>query len=465
MLSTRKINGNVDLLAIHQSNPGRYPFLLESVASLSINSRFSILFAFPQDWLRLETYSQLNSTVNLTERDDFFSALDQWFQQLQIPNNEINPNLPFTGGWFLYLGYETAKVVEPVLELPDKKLAPLPDAFACRIPCAIIIDKAEGSGYLLAEAEYEENLEIMAADIADMHPLEQNLCLAADIKEEDPQRYLDAIKQTKQYIVDGDIFQANLSRAWQATLPEKCTSTDLYFQLRKTNPAPFAGMFSLDEVAVISSSPERLVSIKNNVVETRPIAGTRPRKRTTDGSIDEQADQALLDELISHPKERAEHVMLIDLERNDLGRIAKPGSVEVNELMVLETYEHVHHIVSNVKAIKRDEVSPGEVIKAVFPGGTITGCPKIRCMEIIAELEQTPRQAYTGSMGYLNRNGDMDLNILIRTMIKSGSQLHIRAGGGIVADSNPEKELAETRAKAKGMLNALNAYDSDKRRS
>lgn len=185
------------------------------------------------------------------------------------------------------------------------------------------------------------------------------------------------------------------------------------------------------------------------MLETRPIAGTRPRSECA------AHDVALSKELIGHPKERAEHVMLLDLERNDLGRIAATGSVHVNELMAVESFAHVHHIVSNVRAVLRAGVAPGEVLRAVFPGGTITGCPKVRCMEIIAELEQAPRGAYTGSMGYLNHDGDMDFNILIRTLVCEHEQLEFRAGAGIVADSIPELELEETRAKARGLAKAL----------
>ena len=201
----------------------------------------------------------------------------------------------------------------------------------------------------------------------------------------------------------------------------------------------------------MSSSPERLVEIRNGIVSTRPIAGTRPR------SDDRGLDDSLSAELFAHPKERAEHVMLIDLERNDLGRICVPGSVEVNEMMVLESYAHVHHIVSNVRGQLREDITPGDTIRAVFPGGTITGCPKVRCMQIIHELEHGPRGAYTGSFGYLNRDGSLDLNILIRTMVMQGNSVSLCAGSGIVADSEPQAELAETRAKAKGMIRALSS--------
>jgi anthranilate synthase component 1 len=204
-----------------------------------------------------------------------------------------------------------------------------------------------------------------------------------------------------------------------------------------------------DRSAVISSSPERLVKVSGRHISTRPIAGTYPR------SDDRAQDERWSRDLLRHPKERAEHVMLIDLERNDLGRVCRPGTVRVEELMALESYRHVHHIVSEVCGTLDDGITPAQVIRAVFPGGTITGCPKVRCMEIIAELEGSPRAAYTGSMGYINRDGGMDLNILIRTIVQSGTQLCLRAGAGIVADSRPRRELEETRAKAKGMLRAL----------
>src|ERR1700723_4543605 len=226
---------------------------------------------------------------------------------------------------------------------------------------------------------------------------------------------------------------------------------DVYQRLRATNPSPFAALLRHEDFACLSSSPERLVSIRGNTVATRPIAGTRPRGATGG------ADAALVQSLLDNEKERAEHVMLIDLERNDLGRVCVGGTVRVDEYMSVETYAHVHHIVSNVSGRLRNDVSPVAVIRALFPGGTITGCPKVRCMEIIAELEGVGRGAYTGSMGYLNRDGSRGLNILIRTITAHRGTLAFRAGAGIVADSSPEHELAETRAKAEGMLRALRA--------
>jgi anthranilate synthase component 1 len=269
------------------------------------------------------------------------------------------------------------------------------------------------------------------------------------VGEDAPEKFLRSVERALEYIAAGDIYQANLSRSWQAKLSAGITPQHLYQRLRETNPAPFSGIVRLDGITIVSSSPERLVSVRDGHVSTRPIAGTRPRGQTAAADVD------LARELHGHPKERAEHVMLIDLERNDLGRICEAGTVKVDELMTIESYAHVHHIVSNVSGTLRADATPGDVLRAVFPGGTITGCPKVRCMEIIAELEEVARGAYTGSFGYLNRDGSMDTNILIRTLEVAGDQLTLRAGAGIVADSVPERELAETRAKARGVLRAL----------
>ena len=269
------------------------------------------------------------------------------------------------------------------------------------------------------------------------------------VREEEPANFTDAVVRAKDYIAAGDVYQANLSREWSAEVTARTNASDIYAALCNSNPGPFAGMARWDDIEIISSSPERLLSVRDGRASTRPIAGTRPR------SLDASTDDNLSAELFAHPKERAEHVMLIDLERNDLGRVCEAGTVEVDELMVLESYAHVHHIVSNVQGQLRDDVTPGQAIAAVFPGGTITGCPKVRCMEIISELEQGPRGAYTGSFGYLNCDGSLDLNILIRTMVKDNDSVTFRAGSGIVADSDPTAELDETRAKAEGMLRAI----------
>jgi anthranilate synthase component 1 len=273
--------------------------------------------------------------------------------------------------------------------------------------------------------------------------------IAATLNEDDPQHFLQAVSSAKGYIAMGDIYQANLARCWHGTLQPGATATDIYRRLRQSNPSPFAGIAKLPGITVVSSSPERLWRSDGRNIETRPIAGTRPRTRA---SAD---DETIRRELRAHPKERAEHVMLIDLERNDLGRVCQPGSVAVDEFMVIETYAHVHHIVSNVRGVLREDATPGTIIRSVFPGGSITGCPKVRCMQIISELEGRSRGIYTGAMGYINRDGSADLNILIRTIAVMGDQVTVATGSGIVADSDPEQELEETRAKARGLLLAL----------
>ncbi|MGC1730567.1 MAG: chorismate-binding protein, partial [Steroidobacteraceae bacterium] len=278
------------------------------------------------------------------------------------------------------------------------------------------------------------------------------------VVEEDPGDFLERVRRAKEYVRAGDVYQANLSRPWTVELAGAVDArvdggaspaAALYQRLRAANPAPFAALAQWGEVALLSSSPERLVRVSGRRVDTRPIAGTRPRSRLP------RADAAEMTALAAHPKERAEHIMLLDLERNDLGRVCEAGSVRVDELMSIESYAHVHHIVSNVSGLLRPEVTPIGALRAVFPGGTITGCPKFRCMQIIAELEGVGRGAYTGSVGYLTRDGRLDVNILIRTMTLTGRRVDFRAGAGIVADSDPERELEETRAKARGLLRAF----------
>lgn len=436
-----------DLLELHERDPLRYPHLLQSTAQ----GRFDILFAFPGESLALTTDT---TSGPYTSDSSFLDALDRWWLSLQTPpcRDEV---LPFTGGWFVYLGYELATEVEPTLALPGTD-AGLPVAVATRITAAVIRDHWLGCTTLVAETGYEEQLASIETDIDNLSPVPchaEPITKACLHTEAPPAQFLDSVRRILGYIREGDVFQVNLSRAWSIVMQGPVCVPVLYRYLRRHNPSPYSGIARFGDKAIVSSSPERLVRVCGDSVETRPIAGTRPRGRAA------ARDRAYSRELLAHPKERAEHIMLIDLERNDLGRICRPGSVRVDEFMVLESYAHVHHIVSNICGEMCQGTTPGQVIRAVFPGGTITGCPKVRCMEIIAELEQEPREAYTGSMGYLNRDGNMDLNILIRTMTVCGDTVHLRAGAGIVADSVPEAELEETRAKARGMLCAAGVTD------
>ncbi len=442
--AVRTLDRYVDLLPLHEADPHRYPFLLESSAIGPGHARYDILFAFPGRRLVLDGDGAVEGGGG---KGGFLDALDQWWRRESVAGTEAGDLPPFRGGWFLFLGYELAAEVESRLRLPEAPES-LPVAAAVRVPAAIIRDHLTRQILLVAESDQASLLEQLAADL-ERYPADPPApWRGVNVIEEPPGPYLAAVARAKRYVVDGDIFQANLSRLWSAETGKQKPAA-LYRSLRRHNPAPFSGLACFAEGAIVSSSPERLVKVHDGWVETRPIAGTRPRDE------ERQRDQAYSSELLAHPKERAEHVMLIDLERNDLGRISRPGSVEVNELMVLESFAHVHHIVSNVRGRLCAGVTPGEVIRAVFPGGTITGCPKVRCMEIIAELEGVGRGAYTGSMGYLNRDGSLDLNILIRTLVMGGGKVSFRAGAGIVADSVAERELEETRAKARGLLLAM----------
>ncbi|MGJ4729813.1 aminodeoxychorismate synthase component I [Luteimonas sp. SDU101] len=449
MLISRPLPHETDLLAMHRQDPRRYPVLLQSVAQGTAQARWDLLLAADGGSLTLGADGVTRDASGAGIGGSFLDALDVAWRALRLPREE--PRWPFRGGWALLLGYELGGQVEPVLRLPE---APggLPVAQALRCPAAILRDHASGECVAVAELGHDAMLDAIVQDqaaAADLAPLP---CWRPplSVDEDDPARFTDGVQRILDYLAAGDVFQVNLSRGWRAQFDAPLDPARLYARLRQANPAPFAGLYAGDGWAVASASPERLVSIRGDVVETRPIAGTRPRLSGED-------EAARVRELIGHPKERAEHVMLVDLERNDLGRVCVAGSVEVDELMTIESYAHVHHIVSNVRGRLRADAGPGEVIAATFPGGTITGCPKVRCMQVIAELEGGGRGAYTGAMGWLNRDGDLDLNILIRSGELEGAQLRFRTGAGIVADSDPARELDETRAKARGMLQALAA--------
>jgi anthranilate/para-aminobenzoate synthase component I len=260
--------------------------------------------------------------------------------------------------------------------------------------------------------------------------------------------YMDIVKRAKDYIKAGDIFQANLSQRVSAHVGD-ISPWQIYSVLSSINPAPFSAFLDMGEYSIVSSSPERLVRIVGDMVETRPIAGTRPRGSDAEGDRQMRAD------LLLNEKERAEHIMLIDLERNDLGKIADYSTVGVDELMITEDYSHVIHIVSNVTGKMAKGKNCFDAIRATFPGGTITGVPKVRCMEIIDELEPVTRGPYTGSIGYISFNGDMDLNIIIRTFVMKDQTAYVQAGAGIVADSDPEREYYETLKKAEALIKTL----------
>jgi len=432
-----------DLPEIASALPENYPYLLDSAAPGPLGE-CSLLLRANGEQLCLHSDGSISGPGTST---GFLSRLNDWYQQHK-QTQSVENFWPFGGGWFLYFGYELTAEIEPVVEFPAA-VDGFPVAFASRCPAAIYT-RPEQAGILHLVAETEVLLNEMCSELKNLPTVpETYFNQLTSLIPDPPQRFKDAIDQIHEYILDGDVFQVNLSRAWHGKFNRPVDVAALYQSLRKSNPAPFAGLVRWGGFTLMSSSPERLVSVKQHEVQSRPIAGTYPRGKDLD------SDQALRAELLAHPKERAEHIMLIDLVRNDLGRVCQSGTVEVDELMVVETYEHVHHIVSNVRGLLRHDVTPVDVVRAVFPGGTITGCPKVRCMEIIAELEQQGRSFYTGSFGYLGLDGSMDLNILIRSMLLHDEHVNFRTGAGIVADSRADNEVAETEDKARGLLRAL----------
>jgi anthranilate/para-aminobenzoate synthase component I len=379
---------------------------------------------------------------------------------------------PFQGGAAGMLSYDFVHYFEklPAGAIDDLQV---PDAHFFMIDRLIAFDHIEKKSWIIvcpgaretvlgfSETDLPDDILVSGAervlnDISNRIMIDQRAGEDADrprerkkiIYETNKEQYMSMVSRAKEYISAGDIFQANLSLRLSSDIGD----TDpwkIYKILRNVNPAPFAAFIDFGEYQIVSSSPERLVRVMGSVVDVRPIAGTRPRGRDTD------EDEQMSAELLLNEKERAEHIMLIDLERNDLGKVADYGTVVVDELMVTEKYSHVIHIVSNVKGLLLNGKDCFSVIKATFPGGTITGVPKVRCMEIIDEIEPKRRGPYTGSIGYIGFSGNMDLNIIIRTFLIKKGIAYVQAGAGIVADSDPEREYYESLKKAEALIKTL----------
>ena len=436
------------LRTLAATHADRYPVLFDSAAEGPL-ARYSVLAGPPRAALFRDALGGLRGHGITPRAGGFFDNLETWFRRETAPFP--GKPLPFLGGWFVYLGYEVAAEIESHLQLP---VADTPySAFALRVENIIVHELATDTVYAISETGDAEAHASLIADLrhADRQPLVPVTEPPAliSLEEEPAELFLARVQAAQTHIAAGDIYQANLSRRWRLRLRKPEDAALVYSALRRANPAPFAASVQVAGMSLFSSSPERLMRIEDGDISTRPIAGTRPRQGTA------EQDRHDMAELMAHPKERAEHVMLIDLERNDLGRVCEAGSVVVDEYMVTESYAHVHHIVSNVRGRLRAKCSPVDALRALFPGGTITGCPKVRCMQIIAELEGEGRGAYTGSLGWLGTDGDADFNILIRTLTLRDGVIELRAGAGIVADSIPERELEETRAKARGLLRAF----------
>lgn len=451
------------------SNKGS--FLFESVNGPEKIARFSFIGFEPAMRIRIKNgiteiwQDALVTVLQCRPLKKLSEILDSY---RQIPEETLPP---FQGGIAGLLSYDFVQYLERLPRTTSDDLR-IPDADLFLIDRLIAFDHINKKAWVIVcpglrnnsipavsydEAEYHLdricnicNRELVIGDyLNNCNLVMGNRGRKVEIIQEITKtEYMDMVKRAKEYIAAGDIFQANLSQRISAYINDT-KPWDLYNALSFINPSPFAGYIDFGDYYIVSSSPERLVRVRDRIIETRPIAGTRPRGR------DKREDEQMRDELLLNEKERAEHIMLIDLERNDLGKVSEYGTVEVDELMITEDYSHVIHIVSNIRGHLARGRNAIDAIRAVFPGGTITGVPKVRCMEIIDELEPFQRGPYTGSMGYMGFSGNMDLNIIIRTFVIKNGKAYVRAGAGIVADSDPEREYYETLKKAEALINTL----------
>jgi para-aminobenzoate synthetase component 1 len=392
-----------------------------------------------------------------------FDVLGQLLQEYKLDGSSTG--LPFIGGAVGYLAYDLGHFIE---KLPSKAVddLQLPECYLGFYDSVAIFDNLEGKAYIASTGFPETGRKCQARAKARLDEMKTlvaqapRLCEAKTPYSEQAvtkrislrsnfthERYLEAVEKARDYIIAGDIFQVNLSQRFEADMP--LPPYELYQRLRKINPAPFASYLNFDGVTVVSASPERFLRLRGDRVETRPIKGTRPRGK------DPARDDALARELVNSFKDKAEHVMIVDLERNDIGRVCRFGTVRVSELMALERYATVFHLTSTVEGRLRPGKNAVDLLKATFPGGSISGAPKVRAMEIIDELEPTRRSVYTGSIGYLSFDGGLDLNIVIRTILVKEGKAYFQVGGAVVYDSDPESEYVETLDKARALIQAL----------
>jgi para-aminobenzoate synthetase component I len=448
----------------------RPSFLFESGKGPATTGRYSFFATEPyqvfsgthQNWT-------LRSAEGRTQTGQApFSTLAKLMQQSPIARPPGTP--PFFGGAVGYLSYDLVRQFESLPNHADDDLH-FPDLDFAFYDLVTAFDHTSDEWHLMfcpplerflgepREKLYREGCDRLAALEAQLttpQPQSANSLAPVSFRPQQSRDfYMDRVRRCQEYIAAGDLYQANLSHRFSVTSDSftkqagLATELQIYARLRSMNPSPFSGLLRIGDTSFISTSPERLVRLNGRSADTRPIAGTRRRGRN------DSDDRRLQEELLGNEKERAEHLMLVDLERNDLGRVCACGSIHVEEFMSIEEYSHVSHLVSHISGQLRAEVTGLDLLRAVFPGGTITGVPKIRCMEIIDELEPVRRGPYTGSMGYLSWSGDLDFNIVIRTLVLHQKQGYLQVGAGIVADSDPAKEYEETMHKAQAFLSAL----------
>lgn len=442
-----------ELLCCFEGMP--HPVLLESAAEAGGLGRYSIVAAAPQF-----CFESIGNRCSITREgnpeeqctDDPLAVLKKLMKTYE---SDYRGPLPFYGGAIGSFSYDLKNQLE---QLPDtaQRDIPFPDIWLGFYHWAFIFDHQEKSLYLVVsewEADqdrcFEELMNLLKRKESEVTSRTLPKRITPPVFETNmtKEHYLDAIAKVRNYIRSGDIYQVNYTQRFQTTLEGDART--LYGKMRQVNPAPFAAYIDTGAFQVVSASPERFIRVKDRTIETRPIKGTRPRGMTP------EEDAANREELLTSEKDQAELLMIVDLERNDLGRLAETGTVEVTELFKLETYATVFHLVATVKARLREGLDTVDCLRATFPGGSITGAPKIRAMEIIDELEPTARNLYTGAIGYMGYNGDADFNIVIRTILCKEQKAWFQVGGGIVWDSDPQLEYEECMHKAKGQITAL----------
>jgi anthranilate synthase component 1 len=439
---------------------GRNPFLLESVEGGERAARFSFVGADP---FRVVEIRDRTVFVDGAPRPgDPVEELRRATDLGSVAPVEGLP--PFAGGAMGYLGYDAVRLVESIPS-SGRDEGGLPDAWFGLYDGVVALDRVRQRLLLVAAARIDDDVEAAwSSTIARLQSMRRAVRdpgvspsphvipeargdwsdWAATPDEDD---YLAGVRRAREHIGAGDIFQVVLSRRWRR-MP-RCTAAEIYRMLRLTNPSPYMFFFDTGQARILGSSPEMLVRVRRDAVATCPIAGTRRRGATP------EEDQRLETELLADPKERAEHVMLVDLGRNDIGRVAEPSSVRLRREMDIERYSHVMHMVSEVEGRLREGLDAWDALFACFPAGTLSGAPKVRAMEIIDEIEEVRRGVYGGAVGYRNLNGDLDSCIAIRTLVERGGSVQIQAGAGIVYDSRPEAELAECAAKANALVQAV----------
>lgn len=432
-------------------------FLFESVTGGEQVSRYSFLGAAPRQLVELDELGLKVDGVTTAAGKESIDRLREILGRIEGAPNE----LPFSGGYVGYFGFDLVRHIEELPDRPPDGFG-LPAAMLGRFDHMVVFDHARQRVLAVAnEVEGEVSREEALRDLDSLSALLETPmgAGAAVVPEElpaagellaslDDESYRNAVARAREYIAAGDIFQVVLARHFELER-EGVSPRQLYRALRAVNPSPYMVLLEFDEMALVGASPEMLIRKSGGRIETRPIAGTRPRGR------DAETDLALAAELAADEKERAEHVMLVDLGRNDLGKVAKAGSVSVPSFMEIEKYSHVMHLVSSVEGDLEDGCSALDALLACFPAGTVSGAPKIRAIEIIDELEPAARGPYAGAVGYLSFGGDLDTCITIRTLLIQGDKISVTAGAGIVADSDPAREEQETRDKAAAMFTAI----------